>query len=99
MQVFVVAMEYRGDTLESEVAAPRVPVREHAYGLETATLAGHPDQELPRLGFPGRQRGWNSHPETTRCPDCDCAMQRIVRAVISAAIAAGMPTWRPGPWM
>ena len=87
MQVFVVAMEYRGETLIAGAGAPRIPVREHAYELETATLAGHPAQEMPRLGFPARQRGWNSHPQAARCPDCDTVIQRIVREMICLAVA------------
>lgn len=50
MQASVVALEYREDT-KSGTAASRVAIREHAYELATATLAGHPGQELP---------GWDS---------------------------------------
>lgn len=96
MQAFVVAMEYRGDTLAAGASALRVPVCEHAYELETATLAGHPARTLPRVGFPARQRGWNSPPQAARCPNCDTVVQRIVREVICIAMAASMRQ-RPGP--
>jgi hypothetical protein len=88
MQVFVVAMEYRGETLTAGTGARRVPVREHAYDIGTATLAGHPSRDMPRLGFPARQRGWNSRPQAARCPDCDAVVQLIVRDVICIAVAA-----------
>ncbi len=94
MQAFVVAVEYRGETLTAGTSAPRVPVCEHAYELETATLAGHAAQEIPRLGFPARQRGWNSRSQTARCLDCDAVVQRIVREVICIAMAATVR--RPG---
>lgn len=88
MHVFVVAMEYRGETLTAGASARRVPVCEHAYNLETATLAGHPAQEMPRLAFPARPRGWNSQPQAARCLACDTAVQNIVREVIALAVAA-----------
>jgi hypothetical protein len=94
MQVFVVAMEYRGETLTAGTGARRVPVREHAYDVGTATLAGHPAPDMPRLGFPARRRGWNSRPQAARCPDCDLVVQRLVREVIRAAVAAAAR--RPG---
>ena len=46
----------------------RVPVCEHAYDLETATLAGHPAGSGPGWGFPSCQCGWNSQPQAVRCP-------------------------------
>ena len=87
MRAFIVAMEYRGETLRTGEGKSRVPVCEHAYDLEAATLAGHPAGQLPRVGFPACQRGWNSQPETARCPDCDTIVQRIVRELITAAVS------------
>ena len=66
----------------------RVPLCEHAYNLETATLVGHPPRSGPRVGFPSCQRSWNSQPRAVRCPDCDTAVQYIVRDLIVIAIAA-----------
>jgi hypothetical protein len=66
----------------------RVPVCEHAYDLETATLAGHPAGSGPGWGFPSCQCGWNSQPQAVRCPDCDTAVQRMARDLIATAIAA-----------
>ena len=87
MRAFIVAMEYRGETLRTGVGNFRIPVCEHAYDLETATLAGHPAGQLPRVGFPACQRGWNSQPEAARCPDCDTIVQRVVRDLITAAVS------------
>jgi hypothetical protein len=87
MRAFIVAMEYRGNTLGTGKGAPRVPPCEHAYDLETATLAGHRAGPLPRVGFPDCQRGWNSQPETARCPDCDTIVQCIVRDLITAIVS------------
>jgi hypothetical protein len=83
-------MEYLGAELSAGVDGRRVPVCEHAYDLETATLAGHPPGSgpRPRVGFPSCQRGWNSPPQAGRCPDCDAAVERIVRDLIATAIAA-----------
>ncbi len=86
MRAFIVAMEYRGETLGAGGGASRVPVCEHAYNLETTTLAGHPAGQLPRVGFPACQRGWNSQPEAARCPGCDTIVLRIVPDLITAAV-------------
>lgn len=97
MQAFIVAAEYRGPTLRPGTASSRVPVCEHAYDLETRALAGHPPRWQPRVGFPGCQRGWNSQPETARCPACDTVVQRIVRDLITATVSALIARWyRPG---
>jgi hypothetical protein len=96
MRAFIVAIEYRGETLGTGQGAPRVPVCEHAYDPETAALAGHPAGQLPRVGFPACQRGWNSEPETARCPDCDTVVQRIVRDLIVATVSA-ITCRRPEP--
>jgi ssDNA-binding Zn-finger/Zn-ribbon topoisomerase 1 len=88
MRGFIVAMEYLGAGLGAKVGGRRVPVCEHAYNLETATLARHPPRSGPRVGFPSCQRGWNSQPQAVRCPDCDTAVQRMARDLIATAIAA-----------
>lgn len=87
MRAFIVAMEYRGETLGTGEGASRVPVCEHAYDLETAILAGHPAGHLLRVGFPVCQRGWNSQPEAARCADCDIVVQRVVRDLITAVMS------------
>jgi hypothetical protein len=87
MRVFIVVMEYLGKTLGTGECGSRVPICEHAYNVETATLAGHPAGQPPRVGFPACQRGWNSQLETARCPDCDTIVQRIVRDLIIAAMS------------
>ena len=81
-------MEYLGAGLCAGAGGRRVPVCEHAYNPETATLAGHPPRSGPQVGFPSCQRGWNSQPQAVRCPDCDTAVQHIVRDLIATAIAA-----------
>lgn len=95
MQAFVVAVEYLGAGLAAGAVGRRVPVCEHAYDLETAALAGHQAGTAPRVGFPARQRGWNSNPQAARCPDCDAAVQRIVGDLITAALSA-VTGRRPG---
>ena len=96
MRAFIVTMEYRGQALRPGEGALRVPVCEHAYNLETATLAGHRAGDLPRIGFPARQRGWNSPPEAARCPACDTIVQRIVRDLIATVLSA-ITSRRPRP--
>jgi hypothetical protein len=88
MRGFIVAMEYLGAGLGAGADGRRVPVCEHAYDLEAAALAGHPPGCGPRVGFPSCQRGWNSPPQAGRCPDCDAAVERIVRDLIATAVAA-----------
>ena len=98
MQTFVVVLEYSGAALLAGIAANRVPVCEHAYDLETGALAGHPAGDAPRIGFPARQRGWNTPPQTVRCADCDSVVQGAVREIIAAAVAAITGLRRgPGP--
>jgi len=84
MRGFIVVMEYLG----AGAGGRRVPLCEHAYNLETATLVGHPPRSGPRVGFPSCQRSRNSQPRAVRCPDCDTAVQYIVRDLIVIAIAA-----------
>jgi ssDNA-binding Zn-finger/Zn-ribbon topoisomerase 1 len=88
MRGFIVAMENLGARLGAGPGGRRIPVCEHAYDLETATLAGHPSGHVLRVGFPSCQRGWNSQPQAVRCPDCDTAVQRMARDLIATAIAA-----------
>jgi hypothetical protein len=87
MRAFIVAMEYCREPVGTEKGTSRVPFCEHAYDLETATLAGHSAGQLPRVRFPACQRGWNSQPEAARCQDCDTIVQRIVRDLITAAVS------------
>ena len=95
LQVFVVAVEYRGpDITTPTVGEARVAVCEHAYDLQTATLAGHPDNQRVRIAFPTRIRGWNTSPQTHRCPDCDAAVTAIVRDLITAALRAALSRLR-----
>lgn len=88
MRGFIVAVEYPGAWLGAGAGGRRVPFCEHAYDLKTASLAGHPPGSGPRVAFPSCQRGWNSQPQAARCPDCDTAVQRVVRDLIATAIAA-----------
>jgi len=83
-------MEYLGAGLGAGAGGRRVPVCEHAYNLESATLAGHPPRSGPRVAFPSCQRGWNSQPQAVRCSDCDTAVQYIVRDLIAIAIAVAI---------
>jgi hypothetical protein len=61
-------MEYLGAGLGAGADGLRVPVCEHAYDLETATLAGHPAGSGPGWGFPSCQCGWNSQPKPSAAP-------------------------------
>jgi hypothetical protein len=88
MHAFVVAVEYAGDTITVPGGTPRLPMCEHAYDLQTEQLAGHTPQTRPRIAFPSPQRGWNSDPQTTRCPACDIAVDTIVRAIVSSVLTA-----------
>ena len=86
--MFIVVLEYSGAVLLAGAAASRVPVCEHAYDLGTGMLAGHRAGDVPRVGFPVCQRGWNTPAQAARCPDCDVAVQRAVRDLITAAVGA-----------
>lgn len=85
---FIVAMEYRGPALGAGAGKLRILVCEHAYDLETGTLAGHSTERQPRVGFPDCQRGWNSPPRTARCPYCDTIVQGVIRHLIAATISS-----------
>jgi hypothetical protein len=82
MQAFVVAVEYRGAHIAAPGDTSRIGVCEHAYDLQSATLAGHLSGKVLRVAFPTRQRGWNTDPELARCADCNAAVESIVRAVV-----------------
>jgi hypothetical protein len=88
LQIYIVTIEYLGAGLGAGTCGRRVPVREHAYDLQTATFAGHRAAAAPRIGFPSCQRGWNTEPQTARCPDCATAVEHIVRDLIIAALSA-----------
>jgi hypothetical protein len=64
------ALEYCVAEDNQHDSAP-APTCQHAYDLDTATLAGHRSGRQPRVAFPAPQRGWNSEPVAARCPDCD----------------------------
>jgi hypothetical protein len=77
-----------GAFLLAGTTSSRAPVCEHAYDLDDATLAGHHAGDLARVGFPVCQRGWNTPEQAACCLDCDVAMQRAVRDLITAAVGA-----------
>lgn len=85
MTAFIVAVEYRGQDAGGQGSA-RVPTCQHAYDLDTASLAGHRSGARPRVAFPVQQRAWNADPLAVRCPDCDAAVEQIVRDLIGGAL-------------
>ena len=95
MQTFIVVLEYSGPILLADAVASRFPVCEHAYDLNAGILAGHAAGDLPRVGFPVRQRGWNTPAQTIRCSVCDTVVQRVVRDLIVAAVLSitSRPKW------
>jgi len=86
MRGFIVAMEYLGAGLGAGAGGRRVPVCEHAYNLETATLAGHPPRSGPGGALLPAQLEQSA--PSRPLPDCDTAVQYIVRDLIVIAIAA-----------
>ncbi|WP_311421631.1 hypothetical protein [Jatrophihabitans lederbergiae] len=93
MQPFVVAIEYRGADIDPHRDTARVAVLEHAYGLETATLAAHAGQE-PRVAFPAAVRGWATPSESARCAECAAAVDEIVAAFVRVALRHCRPDIR-----
>lgn len=92
MEVFVVAIEYRGAQISATGPHARVGVREHAYELGSASLVGHPPEHAPRVGFPVPPRAWNGVPEFSRCAICDLAVEQVLRVVIRSIVATlGLP--------
>jgi len=90
---FIVAIEYRGADLDQRGGgALRVGVREHAYDLETAALAAHPDRP-PRIGFPQPTRGWGSAPLCPRCAECQAALDELVAAYVRNNLRHHRPSW------
>jgi len=61
-------MEYLGAGLGAGAGGRRVPVCEHAYNLETATLVGHPPRSGPRVGFPSCSAAGTASPEPSAAP-------------------------------
>ena len=82
---FVVAIEYRGADLDRHAGGSRVGLLEHAYDVETATLAAHRDRP-PRVGFPEPVRGWGSASLCPRCPECQAAVDGIVSAYVRDSV-------------
>jgi hypothetical protein len=82
---FIVAVEYRGADVDRYRGARRVPLLEHAYDLETATLAAHVD-EPPRIGFPEPTRGWGSASLCPRCAQCQAVIDEVVAAYVRSAL-------------
>ncbi|SHF55891.1 hypothetical protein SAMN05443575_0291 [Jatrophihabitans endophyticus] len=75
LQAFVVVTEY--DPADGE----RAPVREHAYDLEHAQLAGHETRASVPVVFPAAERGWSATPQAPRCRRCGEAVDETVRRV------------------
>ncbi len=82
---FVVAIEYRGPDLDRNASESRVGLLEHAYDVETATLAAHRDRP-PRIGFPEPGRGWGSASLCPRCPVCQAAVDELVTAYVRQSL-------------
>jgi hypothetical protein len=93
MQPFVVAIEYRGADIDPHRDTSREPVLEHAYGLETATLAAHEGCE-PRFAFPSIVRGWATPSQGARCAECAAAVDGIVAAFVRVALRDCRPDIR-----
>jgi hypothetical protein len=87
MQAFVVAVEYLGadisDTDDGRTGWPRTPALEHAYDLETASLAAHRGRP-PRYAFPAHQRGWTTTSDIARCPQCTAGVDAIITAGLAS---------------
>jgi hypothetical protein len=79
-------MEYRGTDLDRHRGARRVPLLEHAYDVETASLPAH-SVGTPRIGFPEPTRGWGSASLCPRCAECQAVVDEVVAAYIRAALA------------
>jgi hypothetical protein len=81
---FIVAIEYRGADLDPG-GGTRTGLLEHAYDLETASLAAHRGQS-PRIGFPEPTRGWGSASLCPRCAECQAAVDEVVSAYVRTAL-------------
>ena len=89
-RTFIVAIEYRGPDLDRHGRASRIGVLEHAYELETAALAAHPDRP-PRIGFPEPSRGWGSPALCPRCAECQAAVDELVAAYVRTSLRRHRP--------
>ena len=85
MTVWVAAVEYTGADLEPLHPAPRRPVLEHAYDLETGRLAHSGDGQL-RVGFTRPTRGWPAPAQLTRCAACTIAVARSVTSAVTTIV-------------
>ncbi|MEO6500650.1 MAG: hypothetical protein ABIQ09_01920 [Jatrophihabitantaceae bacterium] len=81
---FIVAIEYRGADLDRG-SGTRPGLLEHAYDLETASLAAHCG-EPPRVGFPEPDRGWGSASLCPRCAECKAVVDEVVADYIRTAL-------------
>ncbi|MEO7262616.1 MAG: hypothetical protein ABI047_15375 [Jatrophihabitantaceae bacterium] len=87
---FIVAIEYRGDDLDRQGVGSRTGLLEHAYDLETASLAAHRGQP-PRVGFPEPTRGWGSASLCPRCARCQAAVDDLVADYVRTALRRHRP--------
>ena len=80
MAIWVVAVEYAGPDIEPHRPAPRRPLLEHAYDVETGLLAhGGPPV---RVGFDHPPRGWPAAPQRVRCLACTRAVATVITGVV-----------------
>jgi hypothetical protein len=87
---FIVVIEYRGADLDPRSGASRIGLLEHAYDLETASLAAHHDRP-PRIGFPEPTRGWGSASLCPRCAECQAAVDEVVADYVRTALRRHRP--------
>jgi len=81
---FIVAIEYRGADLDRG-SGTRTGLLEHAFDLETASLAAHRGRP-PRVGFPEPTRGWGSESLCPRCAECQAAVDEVVAGYVRTAL-------------
>jgi hypothetical protein len=82
---FIVVIEYRGADLDRG-SGTRTGLLEHAYDLETASLAAHRRGPPPRVGFPEPTRGWGSASLCPRCAECQAAVDEVVAGYVRTAL-------------
>lgn len=84
MTTWVVAIEYAGPDLELQCPAPRRPLLEHAFDIDTGELA-HGGPPL-RVGFVHPARGWPAPTQLARCLACTHAVTAGVAGVVSEIV-------------
>lgn len=82
---FIVVIEYRGADLDHG-SGTRTGLLEHAYDLETASLAAHQRGRPPRVAFPEPTRGWGSASLCPRCAECQAAVDELVADYIRTTL-------------